>query len=163
MDYKERQNQAELIMPYRPRLELAELAARNYDTGPSFPNVPQPAREEEMEALQRLFEVFLLRLGRSAKRSPFLQPGALSYRWGNWAPPGKGQICGPYAVFSLNGEIWRLGMVTPQSIKILIMYPDADVTNNWDMWWWEAEERSLYDYIIEEALPTYLRNRKKRR
>lgn len=153
-------------MEYMERYNLANLVMRNANKGDS---VPQSERSEEIYAFKRILEEVLL-----PYRSPFLKEGILNYRWGKWTPPGKDPIWGPYALFSLEGEIWRMAMADPQSIKVLVMAPDSDITNNWDVWWEGSMQAlegglprakilpSLDEFIRQEALQWYRRRRKKR-
>ena len=70
--------------------------------------------------------------------------------------------------------MWRMAMADPQSIKVLVMSPDSDITNMWDVWWEGSMQAleggtprpkglpALDEFILQEALPTNRRKRKKR-
>ena len=155
-------------MEREERYNLLNFATRNCNRGDS---VPQSERAEEIDAFKRVLEGALL-----PYRSPLLRRGVLDYRWGKWTPTGSkyDPIWGPYAVFSVESGMWRMGIGSPQSLAILVMAPDADVTKKWEAWWegfTEALEGgephakglpTLEEFIFMEALPGYLSRIKKK-
>jgi hypothetical protein len=139
------------------RIRLAELVIRNAAKGVS---TSQVERDEEIVALKKLFEEDLL-----PYNSRLQARGVLVYRWGIWTPSGlkNPPWWGPYAVFVINGEEWRMSLADPLSIKVLIMPPDADIKKYWEVYIPYMEKRSLDEFIFNYALPTYSQQKKKRK
>jgi hypothetical protein len=138
------------------RIRLANLVIRNIQKGNL---TPQGERTEEITALKKLFEEDLL-----PYHSRLQARGVLGYRWGVWTPSGlkNPPWWGPYAVFVLNGEEWRMAIADPLSIKVLIMPPDADAKKYWMVYIPYLEKRSLDEFIFAHALPIYSQHKKKK-